>query len=274
VARAIRRTRYDAVIDAQGLLKSALMARSSGAPRVIGFSSRYLREPIARFFYTETHDPGGAGMYQPGEMRHVVRINLGLLEPLGIASPAVEFPIEPRDGAVLAEVRSKTGGTYVVLNPGAAWPNKRWPPARLGAIAKALDARHALRSVVLWGPGERELADEAARESGGAAIVAPTTTVTDVVSLVRHAMLMVSGDTGPTHIASAVGTPLVGIYGPTRPERNGPLLPDDVTVSRASVCECHHIRRCRRETMCLLDIQVDEVLSAVERRLSASAAGG
>ena len=138
---------------------------------------------------------------------------------------------------------------------------------------KALHARHSCgRS--LWGPGERELADEVAAHSDGAAIVLPATTVTDVVSIVRHAVLMVSGDTGPTHIASAVGTPLVGIYGPTRPERNGPLLPDDVTVSRATVCECHHLRRCRRETMCLLDIQVDEVLSAVERRLSASAAHG
>jgi ADP-heptose:LPS heptosyltransferase len=78
----------------------------------------------------------------------------------------------------------------------------------------------------------------------------------------------VSGDTGPAHIAAAVGTPIVGIYGPTRPSRNGPWSPDDVTVSRDAVCECHHLRRCRRETMCLSDIQVDEVWKAVERRLA------
>ena len=80
---------------------------------------------------------------------------------------------------------------------------------------------------------------------------------------------MVSGDTGPTHIAAAVGTPLVGIYGPTRPERNGPWLPEDVTVSRASICQCHHLRRCKLDTMCLMDIGVDEVLQAVEQRLAA-----
>lgn len=79
---------------------------------------------------------------------------------------------------------------------------------------------------------------------------------------------MVSGDTGPTHIASAVGTPLVGIYGPTRPSRNGPLSPLDVAVSRDAICRCHHLRRCTQPRMCLLDIEVDEVLAAVERRLA------
>jgi ADP-heptose:LPS heptosyltransferase len=78
----------------------------------------------------------------------------------------------------------------------------------------------------------------------------------------------VSGDTGPAHIAAAVGTPIVGIYGPTRPSRNGPWAAADVTVSRSGVCQCHHLRQCRLQTMCLEDIQVDEVFAAVERRLA------
>ena len=82
------------------------------------------------------------------------------------------------------------------------------------------------------------------------------------------AAVMVSGDTGPTHIASAVGTPLVGIYGPTRPVRNGPLAPRDVSISRDAICQCHHLRRCRLDRMCLLDIEAAEVIAAVERRLS------
>jgi len=81
-------------------------------------------------------------------------------------------------------------------------------------------------------------------------------------------MLMVSGDTGPTHIASAVGTPLVGIYGPTRPSRNGPMAAADVTVSRDAICQCHHLRRCKLDRMCLLDVEVGEVIAAVERRLA------
>jgi len=84
----------------------------------------------------------------------------------------------------------------------------------------------------------------------------------------------VSGDTGPTHIAAAVGTPIVGIYGPTRPARNGPMSPRDVTVSRDQVCQCHHLRRCKLDRMCLLDIDTAEVLDAVERRLAAEAARG
>jgi ADP-heptose:LPS heptosyltransferase len=126
-----------------------------------------------------------------------------------------------------------------------------------------------LRSVVIWGPGERDLAQEVVAAASGAAVLSPPTSIADLVALARGAAIMVSGDTGPTHIAAAVGTPLVGIYGPTRPERNGPWRAADVTVSRADVCECHHLRRCRRETMCLMDITAAEVLDAVERRLAA-----
>ena len=267
IVRLLRQSRYDIVIDMQGLSKSAIIARSAGAGRVIGFAPRYLREPLARFFYTETFDPGRGGMFSPTETRHVVEINLGLLTTLGIAVAPPEFPIEVRDGSVYADVHAQTGGAYALLNPGAAWPNKRWPPARLGAVAAAIRDRHGLPSIVLWGPGERELAADVAAHAGGAASVAPQTTIADIVSLARHARVMVSGDTGPTHIASAVGTPVVGIYGPTRPERNGPLLPGDVSVSRAATCQCHHLRRCRLEKMCLLDISVDEVVDAVDRRL-------
>src|SRR5262252_3723237 len=105
---------------------------------------------------------------------------------------------------------------------------------------------------------------------GGAAVLSPGTSVADVVALARRAAVMVSGDTGPTHIAAAVGTPIVGIYGPTRPERNGPWVPEDETVSRASICQCHHFRQCKVERMCLLDIEAAEVLAAVERRLAAA----
>ncbi len=126
-------------------------------------------------------------------------------------------------------------------------------------------------SVVLWGPGEEGLAADVAAGAGGAAIVSPKTSIADLVALARRAALMVSGDTGPTHIAAALGTPIVGIYGPTRPARNGPMSPLDVTVSRDSICQCHHLRRCRLDRMCLLDIEVAEVLEASERRLAEGA---
>jgi lipopolysaccharide heptosyltransferase I len=267
--RELRRAHYDVAIDLQGLIKSALLARLSGAPRVIGFSAQYARERAARIFYTEAHDPGRGGLYDARETRHVVDINIGLLAALGITTQLREFPIEEADSEAARAMREQTGGRYALLNPGAAWPNKRWPPARLAAIAVQLRERHGLRSVVLWGPGEEALAADVVAGANGAAVLSPRTTIADLVALARRAALMVSGDTGPTHIAAALGTPIVGIYGPTRPARNGPMSPLDITVSRDAICQCHHLRRCRLDRMCLLDIEVAEVASAVERRLSA-----
>jgi heptosyltransferase-1 len=267
--RELRRNRYDVVFDLQGLLKSAVLARLSGAPRVIGFSSGYLRERLARPFYTEVYDPGGGGMYDPGERSHVVQMNLGLLTTIGVAVAAPEFPIERIDTEIARALRERAGGRYALVNPGAAWPNKRWPAARYGAVARAVDARHGLKTIVSWGPGEEPLAQEVVRESAGAALLSPRTSIVDLLALIRAATVMISGDTGPTHVAAALGTPIVGIYGPTRPSRNGPWAPLDITISRDDVCQCHHLRRCTRDRMCLLDVEAAEVLDAVERRLAA-----
>ena len=258
--RELRRARYDVALDLQGLLKSAVLARASGAARVVGFSSAYVRERLARLFYTETRELDG--------VPHVVFQNLALLQALDLTVVSPEFPIERVDSAVAVHVRERTAGRYALLNPGAAWPNKRWPPSRFGAVAVSLRERHRLASVALWGPGEQSIAEAVVASSNGAAILSPATSIADIVALARGAALMVSGDTGPAHIAAAVGTPIVGIFGPTRPARNGPWAADDVTVSRDAVCQCHHLRRCRLATMCLLDIGVDEVVGAVERRLA------
>jgi len=117
--------------------------------------------------------------------------------------------------------------------------------------------------------GEEGLAQEVVRASSGAALLSPKTSIVDLLALIRGAMVMISGDTGPTHVAAALGTPIVGIYGPTRPSRNGPWAPGDITISRDAICQCHHLRRCTRERMCLLDVEAAEVLDAVERRLAA-----
>ena len=265
--RELRESRYDVAIDLQGLIKSAALARASGAPRVIGFTSRYARERLASWFYTEAYDPGGGGMYHIDE-RHVVYTNLGVLETLGISVSVPEFPIDRLESSVAASIAANTGCRYAILNPGAAWPNKRWMPARFGALAAEIRSRHGLTSVVTWGPDDEAIARDVVGQSSGAAVLSPKTTIADVVALARGASLYVSGDTGPAHIAAAVGTPIVGIYGPTRPTRNGPLAGADITVSRSDVCRCHHLRRCRLNTMCLESIDVAEVAAAVERRLA------
>jgi ADP-heptose:LPS heptosyltransferase len=258
----LRARRYAAAIDFQGLVKSAALARLSGAARVIGFDRSALREPAAAWFYTERVDVG--------EGRHVIDKNLALAAALGAETTERRFPIGAVDSPVLDAIRAAGIGDFALLNCGAAWPNKRWPAARFGEIAAWLQAEHGLRSVALWGPGEEALAAEVSRVSGGAAMAAPPTGLPDLVALSRAARLMVSGDTGPTHIAAAAGTPLVAIFGPTDPARNGPWDADDITLSRYEACACHYQRRCQRpgDGWCLLDVSVNEVRSAIARRLA------
>jgi heptosyltransferase I len=260
--RDLRRVGYDAAIDLQGLIKSAVLARAAAAERTIGFPRAHLREPLARAFYTHTPDPGDAS--------HIIVKNLALLEPLGVRDRRVRFPLDITNTAPAEQLIAECGAAgYALLNPGAAWPNKRWPPARFGALAAALRERHGLSPVVLWGPGEESLASDVVSASGGAARLAPRTAMADLFAIAKNARLMVSGDTGPLHIAAAVGTPIVSLFGPTRPERNGPWMPADVTLSRAATCVCHYERRCRRGDPCIDEITVGEAIAAVERRLLA-----
>jgi ADP-heptose:LPS heptosyltransferase len=181
----------------------------------------------------------------------------------------VSFPIDIPHSEAADAVRSRVGGEpYALINPGAAWPNKRWPSDRFGALAAAMRDRLGLRSFVLWGPGEETLAEQVSGASGGAAELAPATAIPDLFAIARHARVLISGDTGPLHIGGAVGTPLVALFGPTLAERNGPWSTDDVVVSRTKGCVCLYRRRCRRGAPCIDEIQLPEVIDAVERRLS------
>jgi heptosyltransferase I len=252
---------YDVALDLQGLIKSAIWSRISFAKRVIGFDAANLREPQAAFLYSGTVTPPAG--------QHVIQKNLSILSALAITPDSIEMPLVPHASGDTTAAIETAGGPlqYIVINPGAAWPNKRWPPARFGALAAALQERTGLRSLVTWGPSERELATAVVNGSFNAASLAPPTTVSDLAVLLREAALVVSGDTGPLHIAAAMGTPLVGLYGPTWPERNGPWDPKDVVISRANVCVCHHKRQCLRGAPCINDITLDEVVAASQRRL-------
>jgi heptosyltransferase I len=260
VLRILRRAAYDVVLDLQGLIKSAALARLVGASRTIGFPREHLREPLARLFYTEAADPGAAS--------HVIHKNLGLLGVLGVSHPPVAFPLRIPPSAAADEVALAHARGFALINPGAAWPNKRWPAARFGALAQALRERHGLSSVVLWGPGEEPLAREVVAGAGGAATLAPATTIADLFAIAREARVMISGDTGPLHIAAAVGTPVVALFGPTRADRNGPWNTGDLSISRVHQCECLYQRTCRRPIPCIDDIAIGEVLHAVEQRLA------
>ena len=266
----MRDRRYDAALDLQGLIKSAAMARLSGARRVIGFERAALRERGASWFYDEK------AVVAPDA--HIIQKNFSVLPMLGVTDHSVRFPfvvpLSPVADAVAREAATRGRGGFALINPGGAWPNKRWPPDRFGELAARIRERHDLPSYVLWGDDELTLADRVVACSRDAAVRAPRTTLGDLLALSSRATLMVSGDTGPIHLAAAMRTPLVGLYGPTWPRRNGPWSPDDEVASRAERCECHHKRRCQLDAaageagVCLRDIAVDEVIAAVDRRLA------
>ena len=258
----LRAVGYTAVLDLQGLLKSAVLARAAGAERTIGFTTRHLRERTAAPFYTHRVDPRDA--------THVIFKNLALLEPLGSRDARAAFPLEIPQSAVAEAITTRfAGAPYALINPGAAWPNKRWPADRFGALAASIRDRSRLRSLVLWGPGEESLADGVVSTSDGAAERAPATSITDLFAIARGARVLISGDTGPLHIGGAVGTPLVALFGPTFAARNGPWSAADIVLARTEACSCLYRRRCRRAAPCINDIQLPEVVAAVERRLSA-----
>jgi heptosyltransferase-1 len=263
VIRALRRARYDLAIDFQGLLKSAVLARLAGARETAGFMAGQLREPLAGLFYTRRVPVDDSG--------HVVRKNLSLVEALGVSAGEITCPLKTTASLVPGQVRQllqiDAGGRFAVINPGAGWSNKQWPAVRYGAVAAHLRERHGVPSIVTWGSGEQALAGDVAAASSGAAQVAPATSIADLVQLARSAAVFVAGDTGPMHLAAAVGTPVVGVFGPTNPLRNGPWSAADGWVSRFDDCECHHKRRCRRETPCIDTITIRQVADAVDCRL-------
>ncbi|HEY6506883.1 MAG TPA: glycosyltransferase family 9 protein, partial [Vicinamibacterales bacterium] len=235
--RGLRRVGYDAAFDVQGLIKSAVLTRLAGARQTFGFPRAHLREALARALYTDMPDVGTAV--------HVVHKALAMVAAVGVPLREPSFPLTIPASAAAVEVTARHPSGFALLNPGAAWPNKQWLAARFGALASRIRADHGLPSVVIWGPGERPHAEAVAAASSGAAEVAPQTAVTDLFGLAKAARVVVSGDTGPLHIAGAVGAPLVAIFGPTITERNGPWAPRDLTVARTAECQCLYQRECR-----------------------------
>ena len=199
-------------IDPQGLVKSAVWARLAGVPCRIGFSARVRRERLAGAFYTATVTPDD-------HWRHVVDLNLALLTALGVepaygASPDASFL---RGSG--ARPRTAENDTVALL-PGAGTAGKRWGSQQYGELAKRL-AASGLRPLVVWGPGEEVLARRIAADSGDAAEVAPPTTLPELCRLLADCRAAVGGDTGPVHLAAALGIPTVAIHVTTDADRNG-----------------------------------------------------
>ena len=265
--RLLRASAFDLALDFQGLLKSSLAARLSRAKRVYGFARDALREPASRFLVHQTVAiPAGL---------HVIRKNLALVKSaVGIAVPDdaanFEFPIavNPAHKLEAEEAARGTGGRYVILNPGGGWPTKLWSADKFGELADHLWDRYGLYSLVTYGPGEAGLAEQALSASSSGKARAVCLSLKGFFALAKGAQVYVGGDTGPTHLAVAARTPVVGLFGPTEWWRNGSPNPDDICVERTDIdcrVDCH--RRACSKWICM-DIDVERVLHAVTDRLT------
>lgn len=246
----LREQQYDLAIDLQGAVRSALIGKSSGA-RLIG--EAVPRERPARWFFARRVPTHGVHVIEQAAEVASAALNARLcpmLPPLPM-SPAMENRMA---------TRLPQGKPLVLLHPGAGWGAKRWPAQRYGAVAASLAGR-GYAVVVNRAPGEEALA-AAIREASGDAALEITTDMGELIAMTRRSVLAIGGDTGPMHLACALGKPVVGIYGPTDPARNGPWgVP--FRVLRHPESRRDHARRHQPEPG-LLTITADEVLGAVD----------
>ena len=259
-SRKLRAAQYDCVIDFQALYKSALLAFASRAPERIGFQSSYAREALASIFYTDRFNPRGP---------HKVDHNLTLARHAGAGnfSSALSDGRRAEDEQVVArELATQYLKEFFVLNPGGGWRSKCWPAKRYGELHRRLCEQYRCRGVVTYGPGEENLAKELIAAAGENPPVAILLGLGPLMALMRRAKFIVSADTGPLHLASALGAPVVGLYGPTDPARNGPFSADDVTVRNPRFSQTTY-HRGNDFDPAMLSITVDQVLEAVAERL-------
>jgi len=246
-------------IDFQGLVKSGFLAFLSGARRRIGFHKANLRERQASLFYTER-------LAEVSEKEHVIEKNLKLLSLLGIDERNYEFPLSfpgelsEKVRKILDDLGYAPQKSLVLLNVGAAWETKRWPAGRwIELIGRIGDG--GIFPVMLWGSEtEQELAKQVSQATG--VPVVPSLTLQEVMALIRVGSVLVSGDTFALQAACALDRPVVGMFGPTTPTRNGPFRDQDRVVFHELECSHCYKRTCSRLD-CLEKITPEEVAEAV-----------
>ena len=266
--RELRALRPGAAVDLQGNLKGALLARLSGAPRRVGLAPGQGGRERGHWFATER-------VVLPPPPVHRGDRARALLAPLGL--PAAPPPARPP--AVVAGVDAAGPAAdewlrgaglrergFAVLHPGVSGFGdlKRWPAARWADLARALRDRRSLPVVLTAGPGEGALADEVAGLAGGAARRGPATgSLAELGALLRRAAVAVGSDTGPVHLAAALGTPTVALFGPKDPAIYAPRGPRVRVVWKQVWCSPCRLRRCG-DPVCMSEMRLDEVLPAVE----------
>ena len=259
----LRGVKYDAVVDFQGAVRSALLARWSGAPIVYGDAQP--RENAASMFYTRQVEANGRHVVEQAlDLAHAVIGEMPTAETVAGKKTGlrVEFPVDPDAEKKIAGLTADMAN-FAILNPGAGWGAKQWPVERYGTVAKEL-AKDGICSVINYGPGEDELATAVETASDRAARKI-SCSIAELIALTRRASLLIGGDTGPMHLAAALQIPVVAIFGPTNPARNGPFGTRSIVLRSASSLTDHSRRH--EPEQGLLEITPEEVVAAARNLL-------
>jgi lipopolysaccharide heptosyltransferase I len=253
---------YEAVIDFQGLLKSALIARLARARTRIGFAEGWAREAVAAAFYNQP--------VYPRCRRHVIEMNLALVETLGARAGAWEFPLprnEADDDIVEEKLAALGVSEFIIVNPGGGWKAKRWPPKNYSELIRKLEHEIPYEILLTGSPAEESLIEEILDGAGSARAHYFSSTLVQFSALAKRAKLFIGGDTGPLHLAAAAGTPIVAIYSSdprNTPERNGPFNPADITLTNPNTSG---FERHSKNADYVGGVSVERVLQAVSARM-------
>jgi heptosyltransferase-1 len=255
--RSLKAGAYDTVLDLQGAVRSAVIARMAGSRRVIGEAEP--REGVARWFFNEHVSTHGA---------HVIEQDIELASAVAgddLAAVAPWLPVDPAAEKWTSELLLPSDNQRsALINPGAGWGAKRWPVDRYAAVARGLLQR-GFRVLVNGGPGEEPLLESISQQTNGA-VTLLTGNLSQLIAVTRRVAIAVAGDTGPLHLACALGRPVVGIYGPTDPSRNGPFG-TRFRVLRSPQSRRDHTRHEAPEAG-LLTITAEDVLKAADELLA------
>jgi lipopolysaccharide heptosyltransferase I len=259
----IRSQAWDTAIDYQGLWKSSLLPFLGGVPTRIGFSSGTVREYGVPILYTRR---------VRSQARHIADQNGELSLRAGAANPVARFALKVPASAetFVREQLAKDGAArYIVLSPGGGWRSKCWPADRFGLLSQKILDGLGVRCVINYGPGEDTLASAVKSASGNSQPLIYDGELAQLMALLRNACCIVGGDTGPLHLAVALGTPAVALFGPTDPARNGPYPPQEIVLRSPNAVTTY--KRGDSTDPSFLDLSVDQVFEAVQRRLGVSA---
>jgi heptosyltransferase III len=260
--RMVRKRHYDLVIDLFGNPRTALVTRLSGAPFRVGFRFRQ-----RAYAYNILVEPRGG-------LVHNTQFNLDALEAIGVpvVDRALQFYYSEADEEYVRSFASghlAMGDLVIGINTGGGWYTKRWGLAQYAALADRLIMELSARILLLWGPGQRVEAERLQGLMIRAATIPPATTLKQLGALLRRCSIVVSNDSGPMHLAAAVGTPVLGIFGPTNPVLQGPYEGQNMTVQKEGLdCLGCNLTKCPIGNICMTELSVDDVMRAVKALLA------